>query len=140
MNVYIDTSVVLSRLLNQSNQLKEWGDWENVYTSVITKVEFFRTVERLRLESQIDDEMLTVLNKQFNVLWETMHRIPVEEKVLARASAPFSTVVGTLDAIHLASALEAVPPEMHPGFQFLTHDLQLCRAAETVGFQVVGIG
>lgn len=140
MNVYIDTSVILSRLLNQSNQLKDWGDWEKVYTSVITRVEFFRTVDRLRLESKIDDEMLTVLNKQFSVLWETMHRISVEEPVLARAAAPFSTVVGTLDAIHLASALEAVPPEMYPDFLFLTHDLQLCRAAETAGFRVAGIG
>lgn len=140
MNVYVDTSVILSRLLNQSNQLKEWGDWERVYTSVITRVEFFRTVDRLRLESRIDDEMLAILNRQFNVLWETMHRIPVEEPVLHRASAPFFTVVGTLDAIHLASALEAIPPAMRPDFQFLTHDLQLSRAAETVGFRVMGIG
>jgi predicted nucleic acid-binding protein len=52
-------------------------------------------------------------------------------RVLTRAAGPMPTVVGSLDAIHLATALE-------PGFVLLTHDKQLARAARASGLDVGG--
>jgi hypothetical protein len=49
MNAYLDTSILLSRLLKQRNQLKPWGQWDSAYTSMLTRLEFMRTVDRMRL-------------------------------------------------------------------------------------------
>ena len=32
MTVYLDTSVVLSWLLNQDPSIEEWGGWQSAYT------------------------------------------------------------------------------------------------------------
>ena len=55
MTVYLDTSVVLSWLLNQEPSIAEWGRWQAAYTSEICRVEFHRTVDRLRLGGDLDD-------------------------------------------------------------------------------------
>ena len=139
MTVYLDTSVILSKLLNQSNQLAAWGNWETAYSSLICRVEFYRTVDRLRLEARINDEERTLLHRQFNILLESLYRIPLTESILSRAAEPFPTIIGSLDAIHLASALSVAHPERKSQFLFLTHDIQLARTAETAGYQVGGI-
>ena len=58
-------------------------------------------------------------------------------KILVRATEPFPTLLGTLDAIHLASALLA--REQLPGLTFATHDPALGTAAMAVGFAVAGV-
>ena len=54
-----------------------------------------------------------------------------------RASETFPTVVGTLDAIHLATALAV--REVEPIDLLLTHDAQLGTAARSLGFSVLGV-
>jgi len=137
MIVYMDTSVVLSRLLGQKNALEPWGGWDKVLTSVLTSVEFLRTIDRLRLENNIDDRERTELHGSFRVLWETMCRVPLAESILRRAAEPFPTVLGTLDALHLASALIGAQDLESPPC-ILTHDEQLARAASAMGFEVAG--
>ena len=55
MKAYLDTSVMVSRLLNQSNRLRRWGDWEAGYASTLVRTEFHRTIDRLRLAGQLTD-------------------------------------------------------------------------------------
>ncbi len=137
--VYLDTSVILSRFLGQSNALSSWGECKRAYTSVLTRVEYFRTIDRMRLEGQIDDSERVALHRQFNLLWEATHQIPLGDSILSRAADPFPTVLGTLDALHLASAL-AVIPSLNEDLIFQTHDQQLGRGAEALGLQVEGTG
>jgi predicted nucleic acid-binding protein len=139
MIVYLDTSVILSRFLGQPNMLSSWGGWKSAYTSVVTRVEYLRTMDRLRLQGLIDDEARVELQTRFESLWRALCRVPLAEPILTRAAQPFPTVLGTLDALHLASALAArsdIPGEI----TLLTHDEQLGRAASALGFSVVGIG
>lgn len=138
MRVYLDTSVVLGRLLNQSNRLSSWGSWEMAFTSVLTRVEFMRTMDRLRLQGDIDDEERAVLHEAGEVVWEASHRVGISDTILERASQPFPTVVGTLDALHLATAL-SVSQDRAPDLLLLTHDKQLSRAARGLGFEVEGV-
>jgi uncharacterized protein len=135
--VYLDTSVILSRFLGQSNALASWGEWEKAFTSALTRVEFLRTVGRMRLEGQIDDAERVALHRQFNLFWEGVHRILLSSSILDRAADSFPTVLGTLDAMHLASALAAMPSLDEP-LVFLTHDPQLGRGAAAFGLQVEG--
>ena len=137
MTVYLDTSVILRRFLGQGHALPSWGEWDQVFTSVLTRVEYLRVIDRMRLEGRIDDGERVVLHRQFGLLWETAHRIPLSALILDRAAEPFPTVLGTLDALHLASAL-AIAPSLAVPLTFLTHDRQLARAVESMGLQVEG--
>lgn len=138
MNVYLDTSVILSRLLNQSNRLSSWGEWNTCYTSVLTRVEFLRTVDRLRFNGALTDKERVELQDRFNVVWGATHRVALSQILLDRASAAFPTVLGTLDAIHLVTALLVVESR-HVELAFLTHDDQLATGARAMGLAVSGV-
>lgn len=137
MTVYLDTSVILSRFLDQANALPEWGNWDQVWTSVLTRVEYHRCVDRLRLEGFVTDDERVELHTRFVVLWGAAHQIPLTEAILSRAGDPFPTIVETLDALHLASALAAAR-NIVGTLTFLTHDEQLGRAASAMGLRVIG--
>jgi predicted nucleic acid-binding protein len=139
MTVYIDTSVVLRRLLRQPDPIADWGSWDAAYTSVLCRTEFSRTLDRLRLEGSITDDQRAAVQQQFERFWSSVHGIRLEEEVLLRAEHSFSTIIGTLDAIHLASALVVQARGLATLQLLLTHDEQLGRAARAVGFAVGGV-
>ena len=62
--------------------------------------------------------------------------IPIEAGVLERAEEPFPTLLGSLDALHLATAL--LTRSQVPELLFATHDGGLATAARAVGFSVLG--
>jgi hypothetical protein len=63
------------------------------------------------------------------------HLARVDGAVLRRAAHPFQTLVRTLDAIHLATALMAQVE--YDDLVFATHDRQLGMAARAVGLTVI---
>lgn len=138
MKVYLDTSVILSHLLKQANHLASWGNWTACYTSVLTRVEFLRTLDRLRLNGAITDRERVALQESFQTLWEATHRVQLSPLLLDRAAATMPTVLGTLDALHLVSALQVVEAR-DVSLVFLTHDAQLGVGAQAMGLQVEGI-
>jgi predicted nucleic acid-binding protein len=136
MTVYVDTSVVLRILFHEANPVEIWGKWDRALSSRVWRVEALRTVDRLRLSGDLSDEELAELVNQIQIVNETMALCPLTERILQRASETFPTVVGTLDAIHLSTALlirEAEPIDL-----LLTHDAQLGTAARSLGFTVLG--
>ena len=66
-----------------------------------------------------------------------MKIIDLTRPVLTRASQPFSTALGTLDAIHLATALVWREGKQED-LVMATHDTALAVAARASGFRVVG--
>ena|SRR5262245_8919285 len=137
MTVYIDTSVVLRILFHEPNPVEVWGKWERALSSSLWRVEALRNVDRLRLSGDLSDEDVADLVREIRVVHETLAIYPLTERILQRASETFPTVVGTLDAIHLATALAI--REFEPIELLLTHDDQLATAARSVGFAVVGV-
>lgn len=63
--------------------------------------------------------------------------VSIDPAVLERATQPFPTTLGTLDAIHLSSALLA--RKAFDGLIMATHDQALSVAARSMGFQVFGV-
>ena len=139
MTVYVDTSIVLRRLLRQPNPIADWGAWDAAYASVLCRTEFSRSLDRLRLEGSMTDDQRAAVQEQFERYWLGIHRIRLEDEVLDRAERSFATIIGTLDAIHLASALVVQARGLATFDLLLTHDEQLGRAARAVGFMVAGI-
>ena len=136
MIVYVDTSVVLRILLHEPKAVEIWGQWSKAYSSALWRVEALRAVDRLRLTHEISDTEVAELVRDIQITHETFAIHPMTNQILQRASETFPTVVGTLDAIHLATALSIRQIESLD--LLLTHDSQLATAARSLGFQVVG--
>ncbi len=137
MIVYLDSSVILSYLLKQNNALSPWGEWREVCVSQINQLEALRTFYRLRLEKLIDDQKLTELMQEYKKVTEQAQIIELDAGVLEYAEKPFPTILRALDAIHLASAL-CWQEDQKKELLFLTHDIQLGRAALASGLQAKG--
>jgi predicted nucleic acid-binding protein len=138
VNVYLDTSVVLRRLLGQPQALASWGGWERVYASALLPVEAARSLDRLRLDGALDDPRRATLSRQLQTICEAVYLVPITEAVLERAGAPFPTIIGTLDAIHLTTAM-IVRQQEQVELKFLTHDQRLALAAQSMHFAVDGV-
>ncbi len=137
MTVYLDTSVVIRVLFHEANPLNLWGKWDKAFSSSLWRVEALRTVDRLRLSGDLSDEEVADLSGDLRITHETLLIQPLSNPILQRASESFPTVVGTLDALHLSTALAI--REFEALDLFLTHDLRLGTAARSLGFEVLGI-
>jgi predicted nucleic acid-binding protein len=138
MTVYIDSSIVMRRLRREAAPLRGWGDWDRAYASVLLRVEIFRTIDRIRLAGRLDDQGVAEMLGDARTMLDAIAFVPLSDPILERASQSFLTALGTLDALHLATALrlaEAGVAEL----TFLTHDGELATAARTMNFQVQGV-
>lgn len=138
MKVYLDSSVVMRRLLRESSALKTWGDWEVAFTSVLMRIEARRTIDRLQIEGIVDDTRKVRLIEELSELCEIAVVRPLTPFVLDRAAGTFPTAIRTLDALHLATAQE-IENENSDGIIFATHDARLALAARGLEFAVVGM-
>ncbi len=137
MIAYVDSSVLLRVALGQPNALPQWRQIDRGVSSALISTESLRTLDRLRIHAELSDievarRRATILN-----LIDSLELIEIDATVLDRAAQPMPTELGTLDAIHLASALlwkdaMGVAPVM------ATHDAALGLAAQAHGLTVVG--
>jgi len=95
------------------------------------------------VEEMAPDEAADVLaemeEESSEAILDEMDIIEITRPVLIRASEPMPTSVGTLDAIHLSTALLWREQSGEP-LILATHDAALGRAAEAFGFSVIGTG
>lgn len=137
MTAYLDSSVLLRLVLGQSGTLAEWRQIDVGIASAIAEVECLRTLDRMRLAADYRDEVVAERRRAVYDLLESMELVAVTSAVLTRAAQPFPTAMGTLDAIHLATALlwkERSDDEL----TLATHDRQLALGAVAMGLRVVG--
>lgn len=134
MIAYVDTSVILNSLLKQSHPSIKWKEWSQIGINEIGRLEALRTIDRVRLMGELSDEEVSVVIETLNHAWARMNEIPLTKTILKRAELPFPTVVRTLDAIHLTSAY-LWQEEIQKEVVFLTHDIQLGRAAKAMGLR-----
>jgi predicted nucleic acid-binding protein len=134
---YLDSSVLLRMVLGQRGRLKEWRSVKEGVVSALAEVECLRTLDRLRLRGAITDQDLAVRREAVYRLLEELEIVEPTRPILARASLPLPTPIGTLDAIHLATSMlwrEASSADL----VFATHDAALGVAARASGFRVAG--
>ena len=137
MIAYLDSSVLLRVVLGQENRLEEWETVETGIASALVEVECLRTLDRLRLTDGIDENDLAVRRVTIYRLLETLELVEPTPLVLHRAAQPLPTSLGTLDAIHLATAAlwqEAREQEL----VMATHDQALALASRASGLRVIG--
>jgi uncharacterized protein len=135
---YVDVSVLLRVALGQRDALPEWHQIDQGVSSALITTESLRTLDRLRLRANLSDEEVATRRATILTLVASLEVVEVDAVVLDRAAQPMPTKLGTLDAIHLATAL--LWNEMS-GTRLImaTHDRALAMGAQAHGLVVVGI-
>lgn len=138
MIAYLESSVILRLVLGQGGAWREWRALEGAATSALTEVECLRTLDRLRLAEGIAEGTIAERRSVVYDLLRRLTMIELSRPVLNRASQPLPLALRTLDALHLASALEW---REHVGDDVVlaTHDARLGAAARALGLDTVGI-
>ena len=136
MNVYVDSSVLLRVVLGEPNRLRIWPKITNAVSSELIRLECLRTIDRARIRLRLEDGLVAKHRAEVLEAVEALSLVALDSIVLERASEPFPTLMGSLDAIHLASAL-LIRDELE-GLEFATHDDKLGIAARAMGFLVYG--
>jgi predicted nucleic acid-binding protein len=138
MIAYVDASVVLRLVLGQAGRVRQWGRVKTAVASLIIEVECFRTIDRMRIAEGLDDDDVADLREAIHRMLDAFTLVEPTRLVLSRASRPLPTALGTLDAIHLATAL-LWRQENELELTILTHDAALAAAARAEGLAVVGV-
>ena len=137
MIAYVDSSVLLRLALGQPNALPEWRQIDRGVSSTLISTESLRTLDRVRIRAGLPDVEVARRRATVLTLIDSLELIEIDSVVLDRAAQPMPTELGTLDAIHLASALLwkdalGIDPIM------ATHDNALGLAAQAHGLKVLG--
>jgi predicted nucleic acid-binding protein len=137
--LYVDASAILTWLLREPGAQAVASILEaasGICSSELTLVECDRTLLRLAGEELLTEARREELGARVASAAAGWTQIAITPSILIRARLPFgSTPVRTLDAIHLASALEG--SGVLPDLAVLSLDGRMRRAARSLGFAVV---
>lgn len=137
MIAYVDTSALLRSVLREPGAL-DLRSYDALVSSELIAVESPRTIDRLRLQGSLTADEAAARVRTVNDWLEAIDLVLLRPPVLSRASEPMPMPLGTLDALHLATAL-VWRDRMGPLPTVATHDTALGLAARAFGFEVRGI-
>ena len=138
MIAYVDASVLLRVALRQPDALPEWRQIQQGVSSGLVMTESLRTLDRLRLRAKLTDAEVASRRATILRLIASLELVEIDTVVLDRAAQPMPTELGTLDAIHLATAL--LWREMtRVALVMATHDGALALGAQAHGLPIVGV-
>lgn len=133
--LYVETSAVLSWLLGEQaapRVIHCINDTEILCTSVLTRLEVERSLLRAENSGIIKAAERQKVRGLFQAVSASWSFLPITADVLARASGAFPVEpVRSLDAIHLASALELVM--LYPDIAVLSFDRRIIGNLEGLG-------
>jgi len=138
MIAYVDASVLLRVALGQPDALPQWRDIDAGVASALITTECLRTLDRLRLRAKLSDADVAIRRAAILALIASVQIVEIDSIVLDRAAQPMPTELGTLDAIHLATAL-LFKDQTRASLVMATHDAALALGAQAHGFTVLGI-
>jgi predicted nucleic acid-binding protein len=135
---YVDTSALLRLVFGERGALEELRSCDALVSSELMAIEALRTIDRLRLQGVVSTEDAATRREMVTEWLEAVDLVLLQRPVLLRASEPFPTPIGTLDALHLSTAL-VWQDRMGQGLVMATHDRDLGLAARSYGFDVRGV-
>lgn len=135
MRCYVESSVLLRRVLDEPEPLRSWDRVDHPVTSELTQIECLRTLDRARLMGRMTEEAVARARWTVLEMLQGFTTIEIDDRIKTRAADPFPTLVRTLDALHLASALAVRGGDLE--LAFATHDRELAIAAESLGFDLL---
>lgn len=140
MIAYLDSSILLRWALRQPDRLRELARIEKPFSSKLVRVDCHRALDRLWHSGEVDARQFKDARRQVEKFLGVMALHDVDDDVLDLATEPAGTAIGSLEALHLATA------RLHGGatslagsrLRFATHDPILAHAARELNFDVLG--
>jgi predicted nucleic acid-binding protein len=132
---YIDSSVILRKLLREKGAIADLTQWQ-LFSSQLLDVEVRRTLQRYHFEGVLAADTFARRLQEWYAFRDAIDLVSISDGILRRAAEPFPTLIKTLDAIHLATALAWTRQTEEP-IIVLTHDRQFGIAASACGYPVV---
>jgi len=137
--VYLDASALLRLILREPQALDLSGlrSCESIVSSELLAIECPRTIDRLRLQGSLTVDEAAIRIGILKDWLEAVDLVRLQRPILGRASEPFPTPLGTLDAMHLATALvwrDRTGQEL----TMATHDGGLAIASRAFGIPTLG--
>lgn len=136
MIAYVDSSVLLRLALKQPNPVREFSSITHGISSRLLKAESLRTLDRLFTQETVSEKDQARATSFIYTALDYLELIPVDP-ILESVGSPLGLQLGTLDAIHLFSALKWKETRK-TALTLLTHDAALALAAERFGVPTLG--
>ena len=137
MTLYVDTSALLRVVLGEAGALEEIRTADLLVSSELLAVETRRTIDRLHRQGVLSSEQFAERSAIVVDWLEAIDLVLLRPVILNRAGDPLPIPVGTLDAIHLATALVWRERHQRP-VTMATHDTTLGTVARTYALPVLG--
>lgn len=139
MIAYFDTSALLRVVLREAGTLAldTLRSFDALVSSELLAVESLRTLDRLRLQGALSADEAASKRVIVTEWLEAVDLVLLQRPILARASEPLPVPLGTLDALHLATAL-VWRERTRQDLVMATHDRDLALAARSFGIEAVG--
>ena len=129
---YLETSALLCWLFDEPESrtvIKTINDLDLICTSELTRIETLRAIARAFREKLISSKQRTTLTHLFDKNLRGWFRMSIDESVVSGAAVDFPIEpVRSLDAIHLATALEY--KKLYPDIEMITMDDRIRRNSE----------
>jgi predicted nucleic acid-binding protein len=137
VTAYLDTSALLRLIFREKGALEELLDCDAFVSSEILVVETLRSIDRLRLQGALSLAEAAARRAVATEWLEAVDLVLLQRPIMSRASEPFPAPLGTLDALHLATAL-VWAERTQQDLVLATHDAALAVAARAFGLEVTG--
>jgi len=130
--IYLDACALLKFIKPEAESaaLRSWREALPADTELVTSALARLEITRTLLRAGVDHQQVPYFTAQ---AVRGVYLVDLSTTVLARAMAYRTTRLGSLDAIHLASA----EPFRADLTEFVTYDKELSGAAEELGFPVL---
>jgi predicted nucleic acid-binding protein len=126
--IYFDTSALL-KLIFEEAESAALAEWVTLRPDVPKISSDLSTVELVRTCRRVNETAVA----NANLLLGGIDLLPVDRAIVEKASSLVPTELGSLDAIHLASAL-SLKADLTA---LVAYDSRLCSAATDSGIEVV---
>ena len=137
MICYLDSSVVLRNIFNADNAYREFGLFSKIGSSELLVIECNRVIDRYRLENILNDSQVASAKEFLKKLIEGIYVVEISESIKARAADTFPTIIGTLDAIHISTAIVWQEHENDEEMMIVSHDRQMNVCAKALGYNII---
>lgn len=134
MIAFVDTSVVLRFVLEGDIALHQAFAAPTVACSELLWIEAMRVVQRHRLNGALNDATLAEAVGRIKTCFGSFKVYLLDDRVKRIAAGPFPTAIGTLDALHVATAkrfADECPDEI---LLLYSYDNQMNVCARSMGW------
>jgi predicted nucleic acid-binding protein len=140
LNLYFDSSALVKRYIDEqgSSDVLDWMDDSKINgTVLVTRAEAASAISRAVRMQYISKEDAGQFLEVFRREWESLHRIPITEPLVARADTlACDHNLRGYDAVHLAAAL-IWQEQLGMPVTVVTYDRELAAAVLALGMTVL---